>query len=190
MASWIEYRFWSTPIRCSWRIVGSKNELQSFSRARLELGVQETVERTGNCQVIRRLNIADSDSLPPTNSLWPHSCSMNTFKMSVKNVDCWKWSFGELKLSKSVFLEDTNAMSVSNNYAVWFCSKYCSLRVARYPSGWRAVLRLKRARVQIAVATLSGNSLRQTVHTHCASVHQAAKFVAAVLRVAGVTGWK
>jgi len=30
-------------------------------------------------------------------------------------------------------------------------------------------------------------SLRQTVHTHCASVHQAAKLVAALLRVAGVT---
>jgi len=42
-------------------------------------------------------------------------------------------------------------------------------------------------RVQIAVATLLGNSLRQTVHTHCASVHQAAKLVAALLRVAGVT---
>ena len=34
---------------------------------------------------------------------------------------------------------------------------------------------------------LSGNSLRQTVHTHCASVHQAAKLVAALLSVAGVT---
>ena len=32
-----------------------------------------------------------------------------------------------------------------------------------------------------------GNSLRQTVHTHCASVHQAAKLVAALLGVAGVT---
>jgi len=42
--------------------------------------------------------------------------------------------------------------------------------------------------VQIApVATLSGNSLRQTVHTHRASVHQAAKLVAAILRVARVT---
>ena len=30
-------------------------------------------------------------------------------------------------------------------------------------------------------------SLRQTVHIHCASVHQAAKLVAALLRVAGVT---
>jgi len=45
----------------------------------------------------------------------------------------------------------------------------------------------QKARVQIAVATLSGNSLRQTVHTHCASVHQAAKLVATLLRVAGVT---
>jgi len=40
----------------------------------------------------------------------------------------------------------------------------------------------------IAAATLSGNSLRQTVHTHCASVHQAAtKLVAALLSVARVT---
>ena len=31
------------------------------------------------------------------------------------------------------------------------------------------------------------NSIRQTAHTHCASVHQAAKLVAAFLRVAGVT---
>jgi len=37
------------------------------------------------------------------------------------------------------------------------------------------------------VATLSGNSLRQTAHTHRASVHQAAKLVAALLMVAGVT---
>jgi len=41
--------------------------------------------------------------------------------------------------------------------------------------------------IQIAVATLSGNCLRQTVHTHCASAHQAGKSVAAFLGVAGVT---
>ena len=35
--------------------------------------------------------------------------------------------------------------------------------------------------------TLSGNSLRQTVHTHHASVHQAAKLVAALLSAARVT---
>jgi len=38
-----------------------------------------------------------------------------------------------------------------------------------------------------SVATLSDNSLRQTVHTHYASVHQAAKLVAALLRVARIT---
>jgi len=41
--------------------------------------------------------------------------------------------------------------------------------------------------VQIAGVTLSGNSLKQTVHAHCAFVHQAAKLVAALLRVARVT---
>jgi len=34
---------------------------------------------------------------------------------------------------------------------------------------------------------LVGDSLRQTVHTHCASIQQAAKLVAAVLRVVTVT---
>jgi len=46
---------------------------------------------------------------------------------------------------------------------------------------------VQKARVQIAAAMLSDNSLRQTVHTHRASVHQAAKLVAVLLRVAGVT---
>jgi len=54
-------------------------------------------------------------------------------------------------------------------------------------AGWRAGLRHRSARVQIAALTLSGNSLRQTVHTHRAFVHQAAKLVAALLGVAWVT---
>ena len=66
------------------------------------------------------------------------------------------------------------------------------LRVTIYRVGQKSKLLIlseyvNKARVQIAVAILSGNSLRQTVHTHCAPVHQAAKLVAALLRVAGVT---
>ena len=57
------------------------------------------------------------------------------------------------------------------------CSKGGS--VAEWLACWT------QAQVQIAAATLSGNSLRQTVHTHRASVHQTAKLVAALLRVAG-----
>jgi len=41
--------------------------------------------------------------------------------------------------------------------------------------------------VQIAAATLFGNSLRQTVHTDRAFVHRAAKLVAALLRIVRVT---
>ena len=40
---------------------------------------------------------------------------------------------------------------------------------------------------QTAAVMLSGNSLMQTVYTHCASVQQAAKLVADLLRVARVT---
>ena len=39
----------------------------------------------------------------------------------------------------------------------------------------------------IAATVRNHNNLRQTVHTHRASVHQATKLVAALLRVAGVT---
>jgi len=56
--------------------------------------------------------------------------------------------------------------------------------VAEWLACW---IQAQKARVQIAVATLSGDSLKQTIHTHCASVHQAAKLVAALLRVEGIT---
>jgi len=52
---------------------------------------------------------------------------------------------------------------------------------------WLGSRVVRRSWVQIAVVTLSGNSLRQIVHTHHAFVHQVAKLVAALLRVAGVT---
>ena len=60
-------------------------------------------------------------------------------------------------------------------------------RVSWQLSGQRAGLKRSRALVQIAAATLSGISLRQTIHIHRASVHQAAKLVAALARVARVT---
>jgi len=65
-----------------------------------------------------------------------------------------------------------------HDYTLWGGS------VAEWLACWTQA---QKARVQIAFSTLSGNSLRQTVHTHCASVHQAPKLVAALFRVAGVT---
>ena len=68
----------------------------------------------------------------------------------------------------------------------FFCFIFALLggSVAEWLACWTQA---QKARVQIAVATLSGNSLRQTAHTQCASVHQAAKLVAGLLRVARVT---
>jgi len=56
--------------------------------------------------------------------------------------------------------------------------------VAEWLACWPQV---QKGLVQITAAMLLGNSIRQTVHTHCASVHQAAKLVATLLRVVTVT---
>jgi len=61
---------------------------------------------------------------------------------------------------------------------------YWGVSVAKWLACWTQA---QKGWVQIAAATLSGNSLRQTVYIYRASVHQAAKLVAALLRVAGVT---
>jgi len=79
---------------------------------------------------------------------------------------------------------------ISSKHALWSSQSTFSCRsclggsVAEWLACWTQA---QKARVQIAAATLSGNSLRQTVHTHCASVHQGAELVAALLIVAGVT---
>jgi len=68
-----------------------------------------------------------------------------------------------------------------------FCRRFFVDGPLRLRLGSRAELRRCRAWVHIAAATLSGNSLRQTVHTHRVSVHQAAKVIAALLRITRVT---
>jgi len=59
----------------------------------------------------------------------------------------------------------------------------CLVEVAEWLACWTQA---QKGPVQIAAATLSGDSLRQTVHTRRASVRQAPKLVAALLRVAWV----
>jgi len=69
-------------------------------------------------------------------------------------------------------------------YAALYCLFYCDAVWL----GSRVVSALDSGAVGPgfkSAAMPSGNSLRQTVHTHCTSVHQAAKLVAALLRVAG-----
>jgi len=64
----------------------------------------------------------------------------------------------------------------------WHCSGWLGSRVVNVLDSGAVG-----PRVQIAAVMLLGNSLRQTVHTHHASVRQATKLVVALLRVAQVT---
>ena len=93
------------------------------------------------------------------------------------SLKCGKWKRNEAKVHRSI------CRSTAPRSPVLTRAGICVPPTVTY----LPYRRRRRARVQIAVATLSGNSLRQTVHTHCASVHQAATLVAALLRVAGVT---
>ena len=86
-------------------------------------------------------------------------------------------------VNKTLQPEIQNGVQLSNDMA------QCTVKLGWLGSRVVSLLRLRRrkAQVQIAVATLSGNSLRLSVHTRCASVHQTAKLVAALLRVVWVT---
>ena len=79
-------------------------------------------------------------------------------------------------------------LQFSLNVVINATGRQVAASVAEWLACWTQA---QKARIQIAAATLSGNSLRQTVHTHRACVHQAAKLVATLLttllRVAGVT---
>jgi len=92
-----------------------------------------------------------------------------------------RWQF--LWTADGVVLALSQPIFPSSHYSSLLSSPWGG-SVAEWLACWT---RGQKARVQIAVVTLSGNSLRQTVRTHCASVHQASKSVAALLRVAGVT---
>ena len=66
---------------------------------------------------------------------------------------------------------------------------YCAMggSVAEWLACWTQVQKGPGSNRSRDAVGVSGNSLRQTVHTDCASVYQAAKLVAAFLRVAWAT---
>ena len=97
--------------------------------------------------------------------------------MSVSIYGVWSSLFG-------VILKDVMGEVLPSSHQLHHITLKLGGSVAEWLACWTQV---QKARVQIAVVTLSGNSFRQTVHTHRASVHRAAKLVAALLRVAGVT---
>ena len=115
-------------------------------------------------------------------------CTVNWRAVTSSSCRCADWLAGRAGARET----DTEGVRVIDltrlrlRHAL-FCLVNRPHTVARLPSGWRAGLRRRRAWVQIAAASPSGNSLRQTVHTHRASVHRQRKLVTAVLTVARVT---
>jgi len=75
---------------------------------------------------------------------------------------------------------------------VWYCLMAWHLCQGASVAEWLACwTQAQKGPSSNRAATLSGDSLRQTVRTHRASVHQAAKLVAALLRVAGqLQAWR
>ena len=111
--------------------------------------------------------------------IWVQVLSFNDFSAAKLAVSVqMKWDFCGSLPSLFHFAVECSALHFVFLMVRWGGS------VAEWLACWTQA---QRAQVQIAAATLSGNSLRQTVHTYRASVHQTAKFVAALLRVAGVT---
>jgi len=85
------------------------------------------------------------------------------------------------------FTDTSRASTVAVNHAftfIYLVSCCDSVSVVEWLACWTQA---QKGLGSIGAATLSRNSRRQTVHTHRASVHQAAKLVAALLRVARVT---
>jgi len=72
-------------------------------------------------------------------------------------------------------------------YYYYFLAHQQDGSVAEWLACWTQAQKGPGSNCSLESTTLSGNSLWRTVHTHRASVHQAAKLVAALLRVAWVT---
>ena len=149
------------------------------------------VQPVSRCRTSRAVTMA-STCFPSEARISPSTCGESTLRMSAsayrRNTEAQLLT---AKDSKHLMTPDMQLSSQPQlSYSLWTLSAFWLILIC---SGWlgsRVVSVLDsgaKARVQIAAATLSANSLRQTVHTHCASVHQAAKLVAALLRVAGVT---
>ena len=123
--------------------------------------------------------VAASDELKPTIT----SCIIHNTLAAY--LTFWWYIFSELVILCHYKSLSGFAIRMERN-VVWKYINFVHMdgSVAEWLTRWT---QHRRAWVQIAVEMLSGNSLRQTVHTHRASVHQAAKLAAALLRVARVT---
>jgi len=139
--------------------------------------------------VIEVIEKAHNDELEPT----PGNTLRQTFENQVNRIlndardktgSLAQKSLSEFNNFKSMVVAGSKGNKINISQVSIIVSIIVGGSVAEWLACWTQA---QKAWVQIAAAMLLGNSLRQTAHTHRASVHQAAKLVAALLRVATIT---
>ena len=132
---------------------------------------------------------AHNDELEPT----PGNTLRQTFENQVNRIlndardktgSLAQKSLSEFNNFKSMVVAGSKGNKINISQVSIIVSIIVGGSVAEWLACWTQA---QKAWVQIAAAMLLGNSLRQTAHTHRASVHQAAKLVAALSRVATIT---
>ena len=132
---------------------------------------------------------AHNDELEPT----PGNTLRQTFENQVNRIlndardktgSLAQKSLSEFNNFKSMVVAGSKGNKINISQVSIIVSIIVGGSVAEWLACWTQA---QKAWVQIAATMLLGNSLRQTAHTHRASVHQAAKLVAALLRVATIT---
>jgi len=139
--------------------------------------------------VIEVIEKAHNDELEPT----PGNTLRQTFENQVNRIlndardktgSLAQKSLSEFNNFKSMVVAGSKGNKINISQVSIIVSIIVGGSVAEWLACWTQA---QKAWVQIAATMLLGNSLRQTAHTHRASVHQAAKLVAALLRVATIT---
>jgi len=139
--------------------------------------------------VIEVIEKAHNDELEPT----PGNTLRQTFENQVNRIlndardktgSLAQKSLSEFNNFKSMVVAGSKGNKINISQVSIIVSIIVGGSVAEWLACWTQA---QKAWVQIAAAMLLGNSLRQTAHTHRASVHQAAKLVAALSRVATIT---
>ena len=132
---------------------------------------------------------AHNDELEPT----PGNTLRQTFENQVNRIlndardktgSLAQKSLSEFNNFKSMVVAGSKGNKINISQVSIIVSIIVGGSVAEWLACWTQA---QKAWIQIAAAMLLGNSLRQTAHTHRASVHQAAKLLAALLRVATIT---
>ena len=167
--------------------------VSQYQKGKTSLGFTEA--RDSEWQVCISLQTDNHASTPPlviiiarNNSLcrcWFCTLAARLINRCVGNESTQCWFLGLAISSAKIYMYFANKIYRGKERCTRIILSHVG--VVGSVAEWLACRTQLKAWVQIAAVTLSGNSLKQTVHTHRASVHRAVKLLAALLRVVRAT---